>query len=140
MDFFNTQLPLRIDWSDIDLFGHVNNVSIIRFAQAARVHFLETIGLMQLQYETQNGPILASISCQFRKPMFYPGNIVVYSKAGNLKNTSFEIVHEIYDEQNDNTAQIKDIIVFFDFKNNTKQTIPLNIREKIENLEKIAFK
>jgi acyl-CoA thioesterase FadM len=45
------KLELRIDWSDIDLFGHINNLAILRYVQAARVNYLEIIGLMQSQAE-----------------------------------------------------------------------------------------
>jgi acyl-CoA thioester hydrolase len=136
MDDFSTRLELRIDWSEIDLFGHVNNLAIMKYVQAARVCFLETIGLMQLQSETKVGPILASANCQFCKPLFYPGKVTVFSSAGLVKDSSFEIQHAIYDESGNVAAQAKDIIVYFDFIQHTKRSIPANLREKIENLGK----
>jgi acyl-CoA thioester hydrolase len=132
MNDFSTKLELRIDWSEIDLFEHVNNVAISKYIQAARVNYLETIGLMQLQSETKIGPIVASTNCQFRKPLFYPGKVTIYSKVDLIKNTSFRIKHVIYNEKNEICVEAQDIIVFFDFNNNTKLTIPSEIREKIE--------
>ena len=139
MNDFATKLELRIDWSEIDLFGHVNNVAILKYIQAARVNYLETIGLMKLQSETKIGPILASTSCQFRKPLFYPGQVTIYSKVDSIKNTSFQIQHGIYNDQNEISAEAQDIIVFFDFGKNIKLTIPNEIREKIETLENKKF-
>jgi len=136
MNSFSTKLELRIDWSEIDLFEHVNNVAISKYIQSARVNYLETIGLMQLQSEAKNGPILASTTCQFRKPLFYPGQVTIYSKIDFIKNTSFGIKHIIYNEQNEISAEAQDIIVFFDFNNNTKIIIPNEIRERIETLER----
>ena len=80
MKDFKLKLELRVDWSEIDLFGHVNNLAILKYTQAARVNYLEMIGLMQLKAEVEIGPILASTSCQFRKPLFYPGQVIIYSK------------------------------------------------------------
>jgi acyl-CoA thioester hydrolase len=137
MNDFSTKLELRIDWSEIDLFEHVNNVAISKYIQAARVNYLEIIGLMQLQSETKIGPILASTNCQFRKPLFYPGQVTIYSKVDLIKNTSFIIKHVIYNEKNEICVEAQDIIVFFDFNNNTKLIIPNDIREKIGILEKI---
>ncbi len=51
MNGFSVKLDLRIDWSEIDLFGHVNNLAILKYVQAARVNYLELIDLMQLQSE-----------------------------------------------------------------------------------------
>lgn len=41
MDYpdYKLEIKLRIDWSDLDGYGHVNNVSIIKYLQSARVNF-----------------------------------------------------------------------------------------------------
>ncbi len=135
MNGFTRKLELRIDWSEIDAFGHVNNLAILKYVQAARVNYMETIGLMQPQSENKIGPILASISCQFRRPLFYPGLVTVYSKVEDIKNTSFRIRYGIYNDKNEIAAEAHDIIVFFDFCKNTKLTIPDDLREKIAELE-----
>ncbi len=40
-----TNISLRIDWSELDVFGHVNNVAFNKYAQAARLNYVDTIGL-----------------------------------------------------------------------------------------------
>jgi acyl-CoA thioester hydrolase len=57
LEEYALKLELRIDWNEIDLFGHVNNLAIMKYVQAARVYYLEEIGLMQLQQEAKRGPI-----------------------------------------------------------------------------------
>jgi acyl-CoA thioester hydrolase len=133
------KLELRIDWSEIDLFGHVNNLAIMKYVQAARINYLELIGLMQLQMEKKIGPILASANCQFRKPLFYPGQVTVYSKVDSIKNTSFRIQHIVYNDRHEISAEAHDVIVFYDFNRNTKLAIPEGIRKKIEVLENQKF-
>ncbi len=135
MDSFPLSLELRIDWSEIDYFGHVNNLAIIKYAQAARLNYLEAIGLMKMHSETQKGPILASINCQFLKPMFYPGGVTVRSKIETIKNTSFTIRHIIYNDKNEPASEIQDIIVFYDFTACAKLPIPDEIRRNIKSLE-----
>jgi acyl-CoA thioester hydrolase len=137
MEGSNVKLELRIDWSEIDLFGHVNNLTILKYIQAARVNYLEMIGLMQLQSEIKIGPILASTTCQFRKPLFYPGQVKIYSKVDRIKNTSFLLQHEIINDKEEIIAEAQDIIVLYDFEKNTKLTIPTGIKEKIIKLGKI---
>lgn len=107
----------------------------MKYVQAARVNYLENIGLMQLQSEIKIGPILASTSCQFRKPLFYPGEVTIYSKVDLIKHTSFRICHRIYNDQDELSADAQDIIVFYDFGKNIKLNIPNEIREKIDMLE-----
>ncbi len=134
MENFSLKLELRIDWSEIDLFGHVNNLSILQYIQSARVNYMEAIGLMPLNSEIKTGPILASTTCQFRKILFYPGNITVYSKVDLIKNTSFRILHEIRNDQDEISAEAHDIIVLYNFDKNSKLLISDQIKKKIEDL------
>lgn len=135
MDRFSLELRLRIDWSDVDLFGHVNNLAILKYIQAARVCYLDKIGLMQSQAEKKIGPILASTTCQFRKPLFYPGHVTVHAGVDYIKNTSFRIQSRIYDDNKETAAEAQDILVLFDFIRNVKIAIPAELRADIEKLE-----
>jgi len=131
MKGLSRKLELRIDWSELDAFGHVNNLSIMKYVQAARMVFLDAVGLMQSQSEEGIGPILASINCQFRKPLFYPGSVTVYSQVEEIGNTSFEIQYEIHNDKNEIAAEARDIIVLFDFNRQTKLAIPEDLRKRL---------
>src|SRR5690606_14585195 len=120
MTNFPLKLPLRIDWSEMDLFGHVNNVAYFKYIQAARVNYWEISLLSALFTKIKIGPILLSTSCQFIQPLFYPGNIVVESGIEFIKNTSFGIHHRIRNGQNEIAAEAHDVIVTFDFNKNEK--------------------
>lgn len=133
---YQTELKLRLDWSDMDYFKHINNVSYFRFIQAARVHFWDCIGLNEYHNRTNIGPILASCTCDFLKALQYPGTIIIRTNVEWLKNTSFCLEHIIMDENNNIAAKAKDIIVIYDFNNDTKYMIPDFIRESIEELER----
>ena len=106
MQQFASKIKLRIDWNDIDMFHHVNNISVLRYVQSARTHYLEAIGLMQLQLTDKKGPILASSSTQFKKQLFYPGSVTIYSKVNAIKNTSFTLQHWIYDDSGELTTEV----------------------------------
>lgn len=123
------ELLLRIDWSELDLYGHVNNVAFMKYIQASRVNFWDTIGITQMHQETNIGPMLASTSCQFKKPLFYPGNIKIIAKVNFIKNTSFSFCHTIYDNQQDIAAEAEDVMVMFDFNKDEKVVTPDDIRK-----------
>ena len=136
MHDFPVRLPLRIDWSDMDLFGHVNNVAYFRYVQASRVHYWELSGLAASFAETRIGPILLSTSCQFIRPLFYPGDIVTEARIEFMKNTSFGIHHRIIDHKGEVAAEAHDVIVMFDFKANSKVLIPKQFSDAVALLEK----
>jgi acyl-CoA thioester hydrolase len=123
MHHFPVKLPLRLDWSEMDLFGHINNVSYFKFIQASRVHYWELTGLAASFADTRIGPILLSTGCQFLKPLHYPGNIVVEARMEFLRNTSFGLHHRIRNEEDTVVAEAHDVIVNFDFNKNEKTAI-----------------
>ena len=133
------KLELRIDWSELDVLGHVNNLQIMKYIQAARVNHLEQVGISQ-QHAGQNvGAILASIHTQFLKPLFYPGNVAVFSRVEYIKTSSFKIHYEIYNDKNELAAEAQDILVFYDFDKKHKLAIPADLRKKFEDIEKKIF-
>ncbi|MCG9968711.1 acyl-CoA thioesterase [Pelotomaculum terephthalicicum JT] len=134
MNGYAHKLERRIDWFEVDFRGHVNNVSFIYYIQEARVELLHIIGLMQSQAKEKEGPVLASITCQYYRPLFYPGKIYVYSKVSEIKNTSFVIKHAIYNERNQMAAEAQDILVYYDFVKETKLTITDEPRKKLEKI------
>jgi acyl-CoA thioester hydrolase len=136
---FPVRLNLRIDWSELDYFGHVNNVSFFKYIQAARVHYWERIGLNQYHKQTNIGPMLASCQCDFKQPLFFPGSITIQSSVGFIKTTSFGITHQIFDHNKQLAAEANDILVLFDFTKNEKQVISAELRATIEQLENRLF-
>ncbi|MBP8033832.1 MAG: acyl-CoA thioesterase, partial [Bacteroidia bacterium] len=110
-----TNITLRIDWSELDVFGHVNNVAFSKYAQAARLNHVDTIGLMEL-YKTQNiGFMVAETNCQFKKELLFPGNIHIQTKIDFVKNTSFSLEHTMTNDNSETVAIAKDVLVVFDF-------------------------
>ena len=123
-------LTLRIDWSDLDLLGHVNNVAIIRYFQSARVVFSEAAGLTVFP-GMETGPIEAATEVRFLKQLRFPGTIVVHTSVAEIGTTSFVLDHRIVDEAGDLAAHGREVIVCFDFVRQVKMPIPPRIREKL---------
>ena len=126
-----TNINLRIDWSELDAFGHINNVMIMKYVQAARLHYIETIGLMHL-HRTQNiGFMVAETNCQFKKELNFPGNISIVTKNIFVKNSSFSLEHTLINDNKELVVMAKDVLVVFDFTKKAKCLIPAEIKEKM---------
>jgi acyl-CoA thioester hydrolase len=129
------ELTLRIDWSDLDVFGHVNSLSFLRYVQAARVHYWERIGLYQSFLGDRRGPLLASVRCDFRKPLLYPGLVTVRTCTAFMRTTSFGFTHTLVDAVGDVAAEAADVMVMFDYALNQKLPFPAVFRERIATLD-----
>ncbi|HLP14014.1 MAG TPA: thioesterase family protein [Flavobacteriales bacterium] len=138
-EFFPIELNLRIDWSEMDIFGHVNNVMYMKYVQAARVNYWETIG-MDANFATKGiGPNLASVTCSFKRPMFYPGTVIIKSRIDYIKKTSFGLTHRIYNDKNELCAEANDVAVIYDYLKKVPSPIPDWMRSKVEAIEKRKF-
>ena len=129
------ELALRIDWSDLDVFGHVNSLSFLRYVQAARVHYWEQIGLYQSFLADRRGPMLASVRCDFRKPLFYPGLVAVRTEIAFIRTTSFGFAHTLVDGVGDVAAEAADVMVMFDYAAGQKMPFPAVFRQRIAALD-----
>ncbi|MCB9188597.1 MAG: acyl-CoA thioesterase [Flavobacteriales bacterium] len=128
------ELKIRLDWSEMDMFQHINNVSYFKFAQANRINILEKVGLQKSFSETGVGPTLAHTECDFKKELNYPGNVIIKSTIKEIKNTSFIIQHQFYNDHNELCAQASDVIVVYDYLNEIKHPIPEAIRAELSQI------
>lgn len=125
----------RIDWSDLDLLGHVNNIAFSRFFQAARVEFCAHIGLKVYPGMT-SGPILAASHVQFLSQLFFPGSVRILTRCKKAGTTSITLEHALYSDSRGVLAAVsEDVVVYFDFTAKTKIPLSEEIRGKIDAYE-----
>jgi len=135
MDYkdYKLSIDLRIDWSDLDMYKHVNNLSFIRFMQTGRALFWEATGLTKIFEEINKGPMVVSTHCDFKRSLYYPGTAIVKTKLAFIKNSSFGLDHIILNEDMEVCAEGHDVAVFYDFNINETYTIPDDLREIMKN-------
>ena len=124
----------RIDWSDLDLLGHVNNIAFSKFFQAARVEYCGHVGLNVFQGMT-TGPILAASRVQFAAQLFFPGNVRILTRCKKAGRTSIVLEHALYDDRGTLCAFSEDVVVRYDFAAKTKIPLGDEIVKKIADYE-----
>lgn len=136
---FPVSLEHRIDWSELDLFGHVNNVEFFKYLQSGRVNYWMKMGLFVDHEKTGTGPLLATAKCDFRLPLFFPGSIQICTRLAFMRNKSFGFHHYIFDPKGKVSAVGEDVVVMFDFRKNESIPIPENYRQAAEKIEGKEF-
>ncbi|MBK8340881.1 MAG: acyl-CoA thioesterase [Flavobacteriales bacterium] len=129
-------IQVPVAWGEQDLFGHVNNVVYFRYFETVRMHYLERIGILGSFDEDRLGVILASTTCDFRKPARWPQLLTVRTGTSQIGNTSFTMVYTITDEGGDLIAEGTSVQVMFDYRNGLKVPVPPAVREAITALRK----
>lgn len=83
--------------------------------------------------------MLASSSCQFKQPLYYPGNVTIKSRVGFIKTTSFSLQHVLLNDHGEIAAEAEDVTVLFNFTQNEKTPLSKGLIEEIESIEKKSF-
>ena len=85
-------IPIR--WGDMDAMGHVNNTVYFRYMEQVRVSWYEKV-FGELSSLQQEGIVIINASCNFLKPLTYPGMVEVRMLFGPASRTSFESYYEM---------------------------------------------
>jgi acyl-CoA thioester hydrolase len=127
---------LPVQWGDQDAFGHVNGVVYFRWFETARVEYLGRGGLAHLMAGGGQGPILASIQCNYRRQLKHPDSILVSASITQIGRTSMKMRHLVYSQsQQAIAAEGESTVVMFDYAAQRPMAVPDDIRRQIEQLE-----
>lgn len=119
----------------MDAFKHVNNTASIRWFESSRIRILEHPDLSIVLEAEGVAPLLASVSCNYRRQLRYPDTIHVGSKVSRLGNTSLTIQHAVVSEQQDCIASDgQSVVVCFDYKTQRPVRIPDKLRDAVERM------
>jgi acyl-CoA thioester hydrolase len=88
-DVRDFEFEMAIRWGDMDAMGHVNNTLYFRYLEQARISWFDAV--FSAADLTGFGPILAHVSCDFIRPLIYPGSVRVRQVITRLGRSSVEM-------------------------------------------------
>ena len=135
---FKHKTPIQIRFKDIDALNHVNNANHITYFELARVKYFDDVINDQVNWSEQ-GIILASITVDFKAPIYFKDNVFVYTKCTRLGNKSFDLAYSMVREKDGKETVLaggSSVQVCFDYKHQVTIPIPLSWKQKVEIFEK----
>jgi acyl-CoA thioester hydrolase len=137
---FPVVITVPVLWGDQDAFGHVNNLVYLRWCETARVEYLDRVGLWVPLPPEGVGPILASVSCDYKRPLNYPGTVHVGARVTRIGNSSFKMEHVVVSHDLGTVAATADsTLVLLDYGRNKTVPVPAEARKRIGDLEGRLF-
>ena len=88
--------PVR--FRDIDMFDHVNNAVYLSYVESARVAYYSQVTGLQDPHDFDM--TVARIEIDFKKPIFFPATINVFTRAARIGTKSWTLEHELRDAAN----------------------------------------
>ena len=121
-----------IHWGEMDAFNHLNNVVYYRYAESARIGYLQALGMFDGNMVT----VLAQSSCQYLRPVTYPDTLLLGVRCQRLGTTSIVMEYSYYSmAQAVIVATAEAVIVRLDSKAQDKQSWTHEERERLLALE-----
>ncbi len=117
---------IAIRWGDMDAMGHVNNTVYFRYMEQARIGWFEAL-VPQAQAWQTTGIVIVNASCNFRRPINYPGTLEVKVFVGAPGGSSVPTFYELSIE-GEIYADGAATVVFIDMRQQKPVRIPEAIR------------
>jgi acyl-CoA thioester hydrolase len=129
-------VALSVEWGDQDILAHVNNTVFLKWCETSRVVYLEKSGLWRFVKEEGRGPIIAALSCNYRRPVTFPDTIHVGSRVTRIGRSSFRMEHALVSLAQDAVvAEVDSTMVFVEYSSGKTHAVPPDVREAMERLE-----
>ncbi len=129
-----TEIPVW--WGDQDAFGHVNNTIFLRWFESSRIAYTTRVGLYELFRVRRIGPILAAVSCNFRRQVTFPDTVDVGARIDRIGRTSLAMSHAVFSRAlGAIAAEGTSTIVVYDYEAGTPVPVPDELRDAIAALE-----
>jgi acyl-CoA thioester hydrolase len=125
-----------VHWGELDAFGHVNNARYFTWFESARVAYFREIGI-GMDRPSALGPIVASGSCDYLRPVTYPAEMTVGATVTSIGNTSFAMAYGLWRSETPGKlyARGTTVVVAFDYVAMKKVRVPDEIRQAMARLQ-----
>ena len=132
---FPVIVKFPVAWGDMDAFAHVKNIWFFKYFESARIKYFEETGFLDVMHQSNVGPILASTSAKFIKPIVYPDTISIGTRISALHENKFTMDYFIESKKVGVAAVGEGLIVILDYSSSKKVPLPLRLRENILQLQ-----
>lgn len=123
---------IAVRWGDMDAMGHVNNTVYFRYMEQARIGWFDAL-VPRGEAWKSTGIVIANASCNFRRPINYPGTVQVKVYAGAPGGSSVPTYYEL--QVGDDPLCYADgeaTVVFIDMARQKPVRIPDRFRELLQ--------
>ena len=135
MEGFRHITPITVRFRDIDALGHVNNAVFFTYLETARVEYMHHVVFQtRARKLSETGLILAKISCEFKKPIFYGQPVEVGTRITEMRNSSFATEQRI-EADGKLAALAQGVLVHYDYQADKSVRIPDEFRARVEVFE-----
>jgi len=128
---YKCRVPIQVRFSDLDLYGHVNNATYLSYFETGRLHYWKDV----LQWDWNiNGIILARAEVNYIKPINRGDEVACYVRTTRIGNSSFDVMHvlvKVTPEGEEICTTGKTVCISYDYSIHKPVKIPAEQRARM---------
>lgn len=125
-------ITIDVQWGEMDALGHVNNARFFTWFESARIALFQRIGVATTG-PAEIGPILATTTCDFVRPVIFPATVRVGVRVARVGETSITMEYQVTDASH-LYARGSSVAVLVDYRSMQKVRVPDDVRAAIAAL------
>lgn len=134
LEDYRYQLPIAVRFADLDAMGHLNNAMYLTYAEQVRIVYIRDVCGWQGSW-TALGMILARTEIDYKLPIAFEHQVTAYIRVSRIGGKSFDMRYLITRQSSANpveiAAEIKTVMVAYDYQQDMAIPVPDSWREKI---------
>lgn len=92
---FSFKIPVKVRFSETDMFGHVNNTVPFTYFEEVRMDFFKSTGLMEQWENSDSMPVVADMQCDYLQQVYFNEPLFVYIKVAKIGTSSMDLHYMI---------------------------------------------
>lgn len=123
----------HVRFSDVDVYGHVNNVKYFEYYQEARIAFILSLDepLFDPSQESSMRQVVARIDVDYKRPiLFRPEPYAVETWVTRIGSSSYDLACQIVDGAGADTLYSKAQVRLVAFDSDSQRSRPLSDAER----------
>jgi acyl-CoA thioesterase FadM len=124
---FETELEVRI--ADINYGQHLGNDALLGLVHEARIRFLKSIGLSELDVGGGVGLIMADAAIVFRSQAFHGDRLQIRIAVREIGRSTFDLVYGVTNGDAE-VVRVKTGMVCFDYARQVPVRVPASFKDR----------
>ena len=124
--------------TDLNYGAHLANDALLRLLHEARVQFLASLGVQELDPATQLGFIMADVAVEYKAEAFYGDVLRIEVGLDDLSKYGFDIVYQVKNQAGKEVARAKTGMLAFDYNTRKLRALPAELAGRLGALCKNA--
>lgn len=121
----------QVVWGEMDAFGHVNNVTYVRYFESARADYFTKEALWDSPLKpVKAGPVLTHLDMDYRKQVVFPATLEITLEVDSISSRAFTVICSMWNENEECVLTGNAAFVWFDFELQKPSALPEHFKTK----------